>query len=80
MSIQITIKKNEILKFPNDTELGKYVREKFYHEEYIEDNSYDKCVICGKETPYTKNTHIDNRVGYVTGIGQTCYQHNICES
>lgn len=38
----------------------------------------DKCVICGKETPYSRNTHIDFRVGYVEGGGQGCYQPNIC--
>lgn len=39
----------------------------------------DKCVICGKESPYTKNTHIDLRIGYVEGGGQGCYQPNICD-
>lgn len=39
----------------------------------------DKCVICGKETPYSRNTHIDLRVGYVEGGGQGCYQPNICD-
>jgi hypothetical protein len=39
---------------------------------------YDKCVLCGKETPYTKSTHIDLREGYVEGAGQGCYQPNEC--
>jgi hypothetical protein len=39
----------------------------------------DKCVICGKESPYTKSTHIDLREGYVEGAGQGCFQPNICE-
>jgi hypothetical protein len=39
---------------------------------------YDKCVICGKETPYAKSTHIDLREGYVEGAGQGCYQPNEC--
>lgn len=38
----------------------------------------DKCVICGKETPYSFSTHIDLRVGYVEGSGQGCYQPSIC--
>lgn len=42
-------------------------------------DSYDKCVICGKETPYLVSTHIDHRVGYVEGGGQGCYQPNICD-
>lgn len=32
----------------------------------------DKCVLCGKETPYDETTHIDNRRGYYEGCGQTC--------
>lgn len=32
----------------------------------------DKCVICGKETPYTIETHIDFRLYYVEGCGQLC--------
>ena len=36
------------------------------------DGEYDKCVICGRETSYKKNTHIDLRVGYIEGAGQTC--------
>jgi hypothetical protein len=30
------------------------------------------CVLCGSETPYTINTHIDFRDGYVEGVGQLC--------
>jgi len=46
-----------------------------------EDNSdsFDKCVICGKESPYLKSTHIDMRVGYVEGGGQGCFQPNNCD-
>jgi hypothetical protein len=40
---------------------------------------YDKCVSCGKETPYTKSTHIDLREGYVEGAGQGCYQPKECD-
>ncbi len=40
---------------------------------------YDKCVICGKETPYLRSTHIDLREGYVEGGGQGCYQPNQCD-
>lgn len=47
-------------------------------QEY-ESDSYDKCVICGKETPYTCSTHIDLRIGYVEGGGQGCYQPNVCD-
>ena len=41
-------------------------------------NEYDKCVICGKESPYTMSTHIDLREGYVEGGGQGCFQPNTC--
>ena len=32
----------------------------------------DKCNCCGVETPYDKETHIDNRIGYIEGAGQLC--------
>ena len=34
----------------------------------------DKCVICGKETIYDKNLNIDERIGYVIGVGQVCLE------
>jgi len=33
----------------------------------------DLCIMCGKETAYDFETHIDYRVGYVEGAGQLCY-------
>ena len=32
----------------------------------------DKCISCGCDTPYTINTHIDQRKHYVEGAGQLC--------
>ena len=32
----------------------------------------DVCVICGRESAYDFETHIDYRVGYVEGVGQLC--------
>lgn len=32
----------------------------------------DKCIICGVETPYDYDTHIDLRMGYIEGAGQLC--------
>ena len=32
----------------------------------------DKCIMCGAETPYEYETHIDYRYGYVEGAGQCC--------
>jgi predicted 2-oxoglutarate/Fe(II)-dependent dioxygenase YbiX len=28
--------------------------------------------MCGAETPYEFETHIDERIGYIEGVGQTC--------
>jgi hypothetical protein len=32
----------------------------------------DTCIICGVETPYDFETHIDMRLGYIEGAGQLC--------
>ena len=32
----------------------------------------DKCVLCSRETSYEFDTHIDQRLGYVEGVGQLC--------
>ena len=32
----------------------------------------DKCVNCKRETLYTKEDHIDYRIGYCEGVGQLC--------
>jgi hypothetical protein len=32
----------------------------------------EKCINCGAETPYAKDTHIDNRAYYEYGVGQLC--------
>jgi hypothetical protein len=39
----------------------------------------DLCLTCGKETPYTVDTHIDLRLGYIEGAGQHCFQPKYCE-
>jgi hypothetical protein len=33
----------------------------------------DLCVLCGAQTPYTLNTSIYQRIGYIEGAGQGCY-------
>ena len=40
--------------------------------EEVEKVIMDKCVSCGKETEYPKNTHIDYRMYYIEGAGQLC--------
>jgi hypothetical protein len=32
----------------------------------------ESCVVCGKETPYDFETHIEHRMGYLEGMGQLC--------
>lgn len=49
-----------------------------FQDEYTE-NGYDKCVVCGKVSPYKTMTHIDLRMGYVEGGGQGCFQPKLCE-
>jgi hypothetical protein len=48
-------------------------------EEETKADEFDKCVICGKESPYLRSTHIDLRTGYVEGGGQGCFQPNFCD-
>ena len=30
------------------------------------------CVLCGRETEYTRQTLIQDRIGYIEGAGQLC--------
>jgi hypothetical protein len=32
----------------------------------------DRCVICYRETEYDVDTHVDERINYVDGVGQVC--------
>jgi hypothetical protein len=32
----------------------------------------DHCIMCGVETAYDYETHIDMRLGYIEGAGQLC--------
>ena len=80
--MEIKISDKEIILYPNDFELGKLVRKKMLKERLKEENKfveYDFCVICGKQSPYTKETHIDMRINYIEGGGQGCFQPNICD-
>lgn len=129
--MEIKVTKEEIFNNPNDYELGKLVRRKYWEqhqkeimenpEEYVgleidedglvkniikaedmlqtcsicganssristehlvgcdhmecvlkQQNEYDVCVVCGRETSYKKTTPIDLRIGYIEGAGQTC--------
>ncbi len=81
MNLQVTEK--EILSQPNDTELGKYIRKKYWEQKRVEEESHftehDHCVICGKLSPYTKETNIESRLGYVEGGGQGCFMPLECD-
>ena len=91
MSLKVKISEKEILDNPNDSQLGRYIRNKYNTIKKINSegdvldmgqipdyDSYDKCVICGKESHYKGSTHIDYRLGYVPGVGQTCFSPNEC--
>jgi hypothetical protein len=76
MEIKITVTEEELKKFPNDYELGFYVRKKFRIYEgpnpiYVE-GEYDLCVICGEKTDYKYSQSIHERFGYIEGVGQLC--------
>jgi len=37
-----------------------------------ENSKLDKCVVCGVDTQYRVDEHIDFRMGYIEGCGQLC--------
>jgi len=76
MSFKITLSEEDIKNNPNDYDLGHLIREKYY--KYL-DLKFDKCLKCGLESPYTEDTHVDMRYGYVEGMGQFCFQEKICK-
>jgi hypothetical protein len=76
MAFKITITEDEIKQYPNDYELGNFIRTKYNEYSNIR---YDVCVECGLESPYTIDTHIDYRVGFIEGAGQGCFQKENCK-
>ena len=56
---------------PGDDNYGRN-KKQIDMETKQETTEMDKCVSCGKETPYSKYTHIDERYYYVEGAGQLC--------
>lgn len=92
MGIKIKITEQEILDKPNDAELGSYIRRKYVIQQQsmskevdvlslgqIQDEEPEKCLVCGKFSPYVKSTHIDLRVGFIEGAGQGCFTPTNCE-
>ena len=55
------------------TKVGHDLGGSFEYTTIKDDTQFDNCVICGKQTPYTTQTHIDFRIGYVEGSGQGCF-------
>jgi hypothetical protein len=91
MGIKIKITEEEILSIPNDIQLGSYIRKKYIIQKetmnrdidmlslgQIPDDEPESCVLCGKLSPYTFSTHVDMRVGYVSGAGQGCFTPEKC--
>ena len=81
--VNVIVTKEEILSMPHDETLGKWVRKEYWklveQKIYDENVEYDHCVICGKQSPYTRNTPIEDRVNYVEGAGQSCFTPNECD-
>jgi hypothetical protein len=81
--MEIIITEQEILSNSNDYQLGSLVRKKYWDikgepeppksvVDYVSEEGYDKCVVCGRVTQYHHTTPIDQRIGYIEGAGQTC--------
>lgn len=60
------------------TKIGHDMGGSYEYTTIKNNEQFDNCVICGKQTPYKTSTHIDLRVGYVEGAGQGCFQPNKC--
>lgn len=86
--MNIIITEDEIKSNPNYYELGKLVSKKYWNikdnentkinSEYVTEDGFDKCIICGEKTPYYSIADISNRIGYVEGAGQGCYKPKKC--
>ena len=64
--------RNEVMN-NRDEHVGLVIDENGLVTQLLELNDeIEKCVVCGRDTRYTRGTHIDMRVGYVEGAGQGC--------
>lgn len=72
----ITISESEIKECPNESDLGRLVKEKWMTAKAKVENDY--CIVCGKVSPYKRDYHVDWRIGYVDGAGQGCFQPRVC--
>ena len=85
--MNIIITEKEIKDNPKYFQLGKLVSEKYWEvksvkldNNYITEDGFDKCVVCGKKSPYYAVTDINIRIGYVEGAGQGCFQPDKCDN
>jgi hypothetical protein len=39
---------------------------------------YDKCILCGRVSPYPISLDIYQRIGYIEGAGQGCFSPPEC--
>lgn len=76
MPFKIIITEEDLFKYPNDFELGQFIRAKY--NEYS-NFTFDKCNICGEISPYKKGIFDEDRIGYSEEEGQSCFQEKICE-
>ncbi len=88
MKIEITEK--EIIDNPNYYKLGELVFKKYWEQknkvvesykslDYVSDDGFDLCIICGQKSPYYSHANVELRVGYVDGVGQGCYHPSKCD-
>ena len=38
----------------------------------MENNPIEECILCGENTAYRLQDHVDTRTGYIEGAGQLC--------
>lgn len=60
------------------TKIGNDMGGSYQHTTQKDGQTYDNCVVCGKRSPYTSDTNIDYRIGFIEGAGQGCYQPDDC--
>ena len=48
---------------------------------FVTPDGFEICVLCREKAdpPVLFTTHIDDRVGYVEGVGQTCANTKLCK-
>jgi len=45
----------------------------FKKKRYTLKTEFEYCTICGQKTNIRRDENINNRIGYVEGVGQLCY-------